>query len=680
MAGARSMRIGNWVVVLLFGCGGSASPGVTAGNGPPQLPYGGGVPVSAGSGVASPAPNGGGQAVIGAGAAAAPPSGIAGMAPVGGLAGGGGSGGAATPTAPPALGPNSWMSFGGDLSHSRATAETFITTANAPMLGVAFDIKAPGVTSTPAVYDGVVYWGDWGGIFHATKIPGPGESGAPKELWKLDRSANKGGYSGSPALTSRMVVMANRNGLLTAVDRDTGAQIWEVKLDAGPHTYIWGSPTIVEVDDMIVIGIAGAGTRDNGIAIPQSQLDNFRGSVQGVELSTGKLVWNYPISPAPGGSGCSVWSSAAVDTTLKLAFIGTGNNYSRPTSDHEDSLIALNYVTGEYVWHAQFTANDAFTTGNLLGGVDGDVGATPNLFKIGEQEVVGVGDKPAGYHVFERATGKLVWEKKSLTSSSGFQGGILQPATVADGVVYVVSNNSTISSTLFAMTVDGKSLWNVPFSDPTFGGSAYGNGVLYTVDSGGSFRAVNAKTGDVLWTTRLPSGSGGGISLVNGTLFVGYGYHFSQSADEPLKGGLMALAPGGKAPPAPTTPTSDCIPNTAVSAAPTFTNVYQGVLCANGCDKVCHTSNTGAAQLGLAGKLEAYTNLVGVPAKDLAACGGMGSRVKAGDATTSVLFQKLANTQTCGTRMPPGGPTGGNFTPAVLDAVKAWINAGAPNN
>lgn len=580
----------------------------------------------------------------------------------------------------------SWMSFGGNPEHTRAAeGETTISAANAKMLGTAFDIKAPGVTSTPAVYKGVVYWGDWGGTLHATQIP-VGKD-APKELWKLDRSGtaagkSKGGYSGSPAVTDRVVVAANRNGLVTAVDRDTGEPIWETKLDAGPHTYIWSSPVIAEQDNVVVVGIGGAGTRDNGIPLPASQTSSFHGSVVGLDFSTGKQIWQFFPSPMPTGAGCSVWSSGALDLQRKMVFIGVGNNYERPTSDMEDTLLALDYMTGTKKWHHQFTANDAFTAGNPTGGRDGDVGAAPNLFKIGEKEVVGVGDKPAGYHVFERDTGAMVWERLALTSDSGYQGGILQPATLADGKIFVVSNNSTISSTLFALDqATGMTTAQAALASPTFGGSAYGNGVLYTCDSGGAVTAFDTKGGlQAVWSSRMPTGVGGGFSLVDGMLFLGYGYHFSESAREPLMGGLMAFAIGGSAPPPPTGPTSDCVPNTAVTADATFTNVYQGVLCANGCDKVCHTSNTGAAQLGLAGKAMAYKNLVGIPAMDTSGCAGKGNRVTAGNADMSILYQKLANTQSCGSRMPPGGPVGGAFGAGQLEALKAWIAAGAPDN
>ena len=57
-----------------------------------------------------------------------------------------------------------------------------------------------------------------------------------------------------------------------------------------------------------------------------------------------------------GGSGVSIWSSAAIDKGRKLAFIGTGQEYSRGVSTpNSDALVAIRYETGELVWSQQFT-------------------------------------------------------------------------------------------------------------------------------------------------------------------------------------------------------------------------------------------------------------------------------------------------------------------------------------
>ncbi|MEY4580296.1 MAG: hypothetical protein RL701_4999 [Pseudomonadota bacterium] len=647
---------------------------------PPTAAQGGAAAAGAGSLAPSPTAGGAGSSMIGLTTSGMPA-----------LAGGAGNpvvahGGAGAPASqagspgsgvPPVTGARgSWESFGGDLEHTRTSAlETMLSPANVKQLKVAFDIKAPGVTATPIVSKGVIYWADWGGIVHATNLLDQ------KELWKVDRSAMNGGYTGSPAVTDRALYVANRNGLLSAFDRDTGAQLWEIVLDAGPHTHIWSSPIVAPADDVLIIGVGGLGTRDNGVALARSQLESFRGWVQGVHAQTGALLWRFDVTPGPNGAGVSVWSSAALDTKRKLAFIGTGNNYYRPVSKYSDSLLALDYMTGTLLWSSQFTQNDAWTLGTVLqGGVDGDVGATPNLFAIDGRDVVGVGDKPGSYHVRDRMSGAVVWDQKLTVG--GYQGGVMAPAAYHNGVIYVVSNNDTRNSTLFALAAkDGATLWEATLTDPTFGGPALGNGVLYVGDQAGNAWAFDAMQGKELWKTRFPQGRGGGFSLVDGMLFTGYGFHFSESRQEPLMGGLMAYSLTGVIDPTPPPVTeSACDPNAALTSAATFTNVYQGVLCPSGCTKVCHSSSMEAG-LRLDTKAFAYDGVVRVAAKGEACKTGGHVLVVPGDPMKSLLHGKLAATPACGVAMPPTVTAANTpITPAMLSAVRAWIAAGAPNN
>ena len=673
----RSLLLCATTVFLWPACAAEPNPGddsPTAGTGA----GGSGVPPGVG-GSSMPGVGGAVNMTGGTGGMGLPPG--AGAGGAGGAVAGGTGGGGGIPTIPENL-RSSWMSFGGDLSHTRwSSAETMIAVDNVKDLKVAFDIKAPGVTSTPALHKGVIYWGDWGGFVHATNLEDQ------KDVWTKDNSATvaghdlNGGYTGSLAVTDTAVYAANRNGLLSAYDRVTGEVIWEQTIDAGPHTHIWSSPIVVEKDHILIVGVGGIGTRDNGVALPSSQLATFHGSVRGFDSLTGAPMWTFETTPDPDGAGVSVWSSAAVDETRQLAFIGTGNNYYTPVSKYSDSLLALNYVTGEYKWNVQFSMNDAFTVGTVIaGGVDGDVGATPNLFAIAGRDVVGVGDKQGGYHVHDRETGAEVWTRP--LTRGGYQGGVMAPAAYHDGVVYVVSNNDTINSTVFALDANaqGAILWQKNLSQPTFGAPALGNGVLYVGDVSGAIVGYNAATGDPVWTATVPERAGG-FSLVDGMLFTGYGYHFSESRREPLMGGLLAFSLTGSVAVPTSTNMSDCVAGTALTADPTFTNVYQGVLCATGCANVCHgTAMT--AGLRLDKKAIAYQSLVGAPTMGEACVVTAGQKlVVAGNPAQSVLHSKLAATPLCGATMPPGATAADTpVTPAMLKVLSDWITAGALDN
>ncbi len=662
----------SWAITL-GGCGGGENGAVMN----PSM--GGGVAASGGGGLGGTVPGGnggfGGGIPIGGDGTTLPTAGSGGVGGQGGVSGVGAGSGGAGGGVPQVAERHNWTSFGGNLEHTRYSAsETIISAANASELAPAFNIMAPGVTATPALYKGVIYWTDWGGFVHATDLV------TQDELWKVDKSANVGGYTGSPAVTETHVYVANRNGLVSALERTSGTVDWEVTLDSGVHTHIWSSPVVVEQDNVLIIGVGGYGTRNNGTPLPASQLRTFRGSVVGIDSLSGAKMWTFEVTPDPNGAGVSVWSSAAVDTTRKLAFIGTGNNYYDPVSQYSDSLLAIDYLTGQYKWHAQFTEGDAWTVANFLGGVDGDVGASPNLFEIAGRAVVGVGDKPGRYHVHDRETGAQVWSVP-LTNGSGFQGGVMAPAAYHDGVIYVVSNNGTSSSTTFALSAaNGSELWTYDLIDPTFGGPALGNGVLYVGDQAGNVAALDTSNGAELWTAQLPQGRGGGFSLVDGMLFTGYGFHFSESRREPLMGGLIAFSRGGGIEIPEQMKTDDCLPGTPLGAEPTFTNVYQGVLCPSGCTKVCHTTSM-EGTLRIDFKDIAYQSLVGVVAKG-AGCANSGHvLVQPNDPAASVLHGKLALTPQCGLAMPPGATAATTtVTPAMLEVVRGWIAAGAPNN
>lgn len=85
----------------------------------------------------------------------------------------------------------------------------------------------------------------------------------------------------------------------------------------------------------------------------------------------------------------------------------------------------------------------------------------------------------------------------------------------------------------------------------------------------------------------------------------------------------------------------------------------------------CHGTSGG---LDLSTESLAYTNLVGVAARGGTCAGGSRVRVVRGNATMSLLYQKLTNTQDCGNSMPRGAAA---LNATQLTTIRTWINAGA---
>jgi polyvinyl alcohol dehydrogenase (cytochrome) len=455
-----------------------------------------------------------------------------------------------------------WSCFGKDLANTRYNAaETTLSRANVPNLNLAWQRPAPGISATPAVVGDISYWADWQGTVHAARV----SDGSV--VWTRSFAQ---GFTGSPCVSQGTIYVGDRFNTLYALDLSSGATRWATPINSVALTHLWSSPVVA--DGVVVIGISADGTNADRQPLPPEVINTFRGAVVGVNAETGAVLWRFETTRVPGqpadryGAGVSVWSSAAVDLARGLVFIGTGNSYAAPASPYSDALLALRYRTGELAWSVQFTPNDAYSGADPSAGPDYDIGAAPNLFAIeasgGAREVVGVGDKGGRYRVFDRGTGALIWERQldpGFNISGRKTGGIIAPAAVANGRIFVASNTSWHDSRVWALDANsGQIAWtSETFDSVNFGGPAVANGVVFFGASGfrvdedlpdsigvgspGDLVAFNADNGAVLYRTKLYAGRGAGFSVSQGHLFVGTGFTFYGYSDEPVDGALQAF-------------------------------------------------------------------------------------------------------------------------------------------
>jgi polyvinyl alcohol dehydrogenase (cytochrome) len=435
-----------------------------------------------------------------------------------------------------------WTHHGFDHDNSRHNRfEHDISTENVANLQVAWKLdELIGVTSTPAAVDGVVYFGEWNGDLWAVQA----EDGEP--LWRhtLDSSP----VHATPLVTDTHVYIGDSNGALHARHRDTGHEAWKVQLDDHPDTSIYSSA--VAVDDMIVIGVAStelASVKDDY---------TFRGSVVALDAENGAERWRIHTTndDETAGAGVSVWSTAAVDPDRELLFIGTGNAYEEPAGPLSDSLLAIDYRRGEVRWSRQFTEDDVYTIfAPEPKGPDADIGAAPNLFRVGDRDAVGVGDKAGTYAALDRDDGSVLWAVE-LTEGSQL-GGVMTTAAVGDEVIFVNSNRfqeaypfsfheQGNTSTTFALDArTGEVLWETDLPRPALGGLTLAGGVVFHGTVGGIVHALDAETGIELWSD-APGDVGGGLSVSNGRLFVGYGWWFFTAPNRATGGFVAYTLPG----------------------------------------------------------------------------------------------------------------------------------------
>lgn len=429
-----------------------------------------------------------------------------------------------------------WPFYGHDYENTRAnTDERRLSRANVATLERKWEWSEAAVTSTPVLRGDALYFGTWAATTEAVNY----RDGT--EIWSAQLQPANGinQVNHTPFVTDDTVYSGAHVAQLFALERGNGNRIWQdpVALDPAPALMLWSSPIVV--DDLLIIGIGSY-----QVFFPVTPM--FKGSVVGVDIRTGEIKWRTPMTDI---GGVSVWSTAAIDKELGWLFIGTGQPYDRePQSPMSDSLVALDYKTGELKWHEQFTEGDVFQLGaGAEVGPDHDVGASPNLFKIGNRKVVGVADKEGTYYTLDRADGAEVWRTK--LTPGGANGGVMASTAYHAGVIYVASNDGTgqagqgggsAKGVIFALNADDGSIkWRRDMVPGTFGGVTYANELLFVPTLDGKIHALDTRNeGEELWSDQVGATIGGGISVVRGMVFVGHGWAWLPR--ETLKGGLVA--------------------------------------------------------------------------------------------------------------------------------------------
>jgi polyvinyl alcohol dehydrogenase (cytochrome) len=388
--------------------------------------------------------------------------------------------------------------------------------------------KLVGVSGTPVVSAGVVYFGDETGTQWAVKL----SSGAV--LWS---TKVVGGVIGSPAIVGTALYVG-AGSTLYRLNAANGQVVWKVTTNANRYSQISASPVVV--GRLVILGTA------QFEEVAGKPPDTFQGSIGAWDTRTGKLAWNFVTTPnnATSGAGEGVWSTPAVDPQLGLLYVGTGQNISQPTGRLADSLLAIRISKGKLAWWSQFTTPDVFGVGDYTG-KDADVGASPNLWSCHGRDLVGVGQKSGVYHALDAKTGKNVWNTK-LTPGSTF-GGVLGSAAFLDNRLIVSSNvgdAATNAPTNRSMVValdpgNGRRLWSKAFPGNIFAPVTGVRGLAFIATDAGRYYALSTTSGAQEWTYAPPSQVGGGASIVGGYVIWGYGFTLFKG---PGQGGVVCFS------------------------------------------------------------------------------------------------------------------------------------------
>ena len=482
----------------------------------------------------------------------------------------------------PACGATNWPTFGHDLNRSFASPDTCIGRLNAPTLRPKwfFNAHSP-VTGSPAVVDGVVYFGSYVGNFFAvnaatgravwTRGPFPAQN-YDKEV------VDFGVTPGSPSVVTidgRKLVIFPGGATLFALDAKTGSLVDKICLDRVDITCQGGAKFTTEVESSPAVLRAPDGKSAQvlvGLDVNEHSPAGPAGTIS-LKLDNAGFHPDWWFDPEAGETyhglapvmpmnhlirnGCNdVWASPTIDLSTNTVSFGTRNcphpdkvqrapGITRP--ELTEGIVGVDRTTGAFRWQ------DRARPAAAGYGLDLDYGATPNVLKPG---VVGEGGKDGYYTVTDSNTGALMWRVKAATGSD--VGGFIASAAVGrfsnghQGVfaaaaipVHTVKPKQSVTEdawrpghalSLHAIdTVTHKVIWN-SVTLPTFGAPTYANGLVFVGNTvSDSLLVLDADTGLPLRIQPLNFPSASPPAISGNSIYMGVG------VDENIPG-LQTLA------------------------------------------------------------------------------------------------------------------------------------------
>jgi alcohol dehydrogenase (cytochrome c) len=379
------------------------------------------------------------------------------------------------------------------------------------------------------------------------------------------------------ALYGNLVIFATLDAQLVALNQDTGEVEWKEKIDDYAAGYSASAAPLI-AGGLLLTGVSGG---EFGVI----------GRVEARDPKTGKMVWVRPVVEGHMGKkfdkdgnatdngvsgtagktwpgdlwktgGAATWLGGTYNKKTGLAYFGTGN--PAPWNSHlrkgdnlfSTATVAIDIKTGQIVWHYQNTPNDGWDYDGVNEFITYDDGAGNILG--------GKADRNGFFYVNDAKTGKLVNAfpfVKKITWASGIDLKTGRPNFVpenrpgdptagADGkkgnVVFAApsflggKNQMPMAyspdTKLFYVPANewGMEIWNEPVTYKK--GAAYlGAGfTIKTLGDGpiGALRAVDPKTGKIVWEAPNNAPLWGGVLTTGGNLvFWGTPEGFLQAAD-----------------------------------------------------------------------------------------------------------------------------------------------------
>ena len=458
--------------------------------------------------------------------------------------------------------PGDWPTYNGALSGNRHSALGQINTGNAGRLQLQWSYTLPyiGLQTTPLVSDGVMYVSapnrvcaldsrTGREIWCYTRARSPADT--------ISGDAAKGANRGVALLDDRVFFVTD-NAHLICLNRLTGGLMWDVILpEPGTKGRYGSTGAPLVAGDLVVAGVSGGdGPLQGFLAAYHATTGQLAWRFRTLPKpgEPGSETWKGSALENGGGA---TWLTGSYDAETGLLYWPTGNPFPDTDGDerggdnlYTNCVLALDVKTGKLRWHYQFTPHDLH-----------DWDATEPLvladatFHGRQRKLLLQANRSGFFYVLDRTTGELLLGKpfvRKLTWASGIgpdgrpqeiEGNKPTPAGVKTcpavrGATNWYSTAFNPATKLFyVMAVEDCNIYRqsgqggyVPLQDPSSPPEKYlraidietgkiaweaaqvgppeanysgvlstAGGLVFYGETGGSFAAVDAKTGQTLW-------------------------------------------------------------------------------------------------------------------------------------------------------------------------------------
>lgn len=446
-----------------------------------------------------------------------------------------------------------WPVAQGDLQSTRAAKNSPIDSSSVATLGVAWEIAtANGITASPVVINGVVYYQDMmSNVFALDLATG-------EELWRTEYNNSSNGLNGVAVAYGMVFAATGDSATAFALDSTTGAEIWSAKLTNNNFECIDMAPGVY--DNTVYIS-----TNPNN-----TTYGNYRGGARGIlyalDAKSGSTLWSFDTAngnlwESPRlNSGAGLWYPPSFDEAGNM-YIGTGNagpypgneefpnGSSRPgDNDFASSMVSIDLYTGGPNWHLNAFPHDIqdhdFQNSPVLATVS--LNGTDTLIAVGSGKTgtVIAASAQSGAMLWKTDVGKhqndLMQELPPGTTEiyPGTLGGVLTPLAYSEGRIFAtyIDNAAYLSPTgsgerpeertpgtggVCALdATNGDILWDVKIPAYVLTGATVANDLVFFSGMEGVLRAYNVETGEEVWNWELPAGTNAPLGIAGDTVLV----------------------------------------------------------------------------------------------------------------------------------------------------------------